>query len=252
MDRRIGSNHLAPLIGPNALLTMLDYADVAFEGNGINGTVQVGIELKRVADALACLSDGRFTSHQIPGLIQNYDRVYMIVEGLIRAGDNGLLQVGYRYPAKGERVEFWDGKNFGGYWTDASAGRSRYTYRQFSNWLETISNMAGIRVIRTSCIAETVQVILALEAWWQKDWTAHGSLHSFHEDRPDAALLSKPSLRRRIAAQLPGVGWQRSKDAAGYFANTRAMVMANANEWEQVEGIGKGTAAKVVAAMESE
>jgi ERCC4-type nuclease len=253
VDKRIGSNHLAPLLGPNAQLTMLDYGDCAFTGQGPTGEVAVGIELKRVADALACLSDGRFTSHQVPGLVQSYDRAYMIVEGLIRSGPEGILQIGYRYPSKESgRVEFWDGKNFGGYWADASSGRSRYTYRQFVNWLESISNMAGIKVIRTSCISETVQTILALESWWAKDWASHGSLHTFHEDRPDAALLIRPSLRRRIAAQLPGVGWQRSKDAASYFKTTRAMVMANPAEWARVEGIGKVTADKVVSAMESD
>ena len=195
--------------------------------------------------------------HQLPGLLANYDRAYLIVEGLVRASADGLLQLGYRYPGKDAdgnktKLQLWDGKNFGGYWTDACAGRQRYTYRQLANWLESVSNLAGITVLRSTCEAETVALVQALQAWWAKDWSEHRSLQTFNESRPDAALLTKPSLRRRIAAELPGIHWVRSGALAAKFPTTHDLVNASVEQLMDVDGIGVGIASKVYDSLRSE
>lgn len=243
MDSRIGSRHYWEQLGPSAQLVTLEYADICFEGNGPNGTVQVGIEIKKLNDALACLVDGRFSGHQLPGLVQQYDRAYFLIEGLWRGDKDGILQIGRGH---------LDGDKFGGWWSDANSGRTRYTYRQFTGWLESISQMANIKVIRTVNELETVQMILSLASWWAKDWTEHHSLHAFNESRPDAALLYKPPLRRRIAAELPSIGWTRSKAVADRFPTTRDMVNASVDQWSEIDGIGIGIASKVHDALRSE
>ena len=256
VDQREGSRQYAKWLA-DAQLCLLDYGDVALTGQGPNGDVLVGIELKKIPDVVACIGDGRFTSHQLPGLLQSYDRVYLIVEGVVRASPNGLLQLGYPYPKKdsdGNKVRsgLWDGKNYGGYWTDACAGRQRFTYAQVTGWLESVANLAGIRVIRSSCEAETVALIQSIQSWWAKDWSEHRSMQTFNESRPDAALLTKPSLRRRVAAELPNVHWVRSGSLAGHFPTTFDLVNASVEQLCEVDGIGIGIASKVYDSLRSE
>jgi ERCC4-type nuclease len=257
VDQREGSRQYAKLLGVDAQLCLLDYGDVALAGNGPNGDVLVGIELKKINDVVACIGDGRYTSHQLPGMLQSYDYSYLIVEGVVRASADGLLQIGYSYPRKDSdgnkiKIGLWDGKNYGGWWSDVSAGRQRFTYRQFVNWLESISNLAGVRVLRSTCEAETVALIQSVQSWWQKDYGEHRSLQTFNESRPDAALLTKPSLRRRVAAELPGVHWVRSGALAGTFPTTFDLVNASVEQLMSVEGIGVGIASKVYDSLRSE
>ena len=244
VDSRIGSSHYAQLLGERGEMAQLEYGDLAFSGQGPVGEISIGVEVKKLNDALACMVDGRFTGHQVPGLVQQYDRAYLLVEGLWRPDPkSGVLQLG-----RGS----WDGDKFGGAWRDASSGYSRFTFRQFTGWLESVSALANIKIVRSNSEAETVQWVLSLEQWWQKPWKEHRSLQGFHEERPNAALMVKPPLRRRMAAELPGIGWQRSGEVAKKFATVKEMVNAPVEQWQEIPGIGGGIAAKVVAAIEGE
>ena len=244
IDSRIGSSHYAQHLGAQAELVQLDYGDIAFNGNSATGPITIGIEVKKLNDALACMVDGRFTGHQVPGLVQHYDRAYLLIEGIWRPDPNsGVLQIG---------LGSWDGGKFGGAWRDASAGYQRFTYRQFTGWLETVSAMANIKILRSNSELETVSLVLSLYQWWQKEWKEHRSLQSFHEERPNSALLTRPSLVRRIASELPGIGWTRSGAVARTFGTVREMVNAPAEVWAEIEGIGKGIATKVVKAIRGE
>lgn len=230
------------MLGNRGELCTLEYGDLAFTGNGPRGDITIGVEVKKLNDALACMVDGRFTGHQVPGLIQQYDKAYLLVEGLWRpCPKSGVLQIG-----RGS----WDGDKFGGTWRDVSSGYQRFTFRQFTGWLESVSQLANIRVVRSNGEAETVAWILSLEQWWQKSWSDHRSLQGFHEERPNSGLMTKPPLRRRIAAELPSIGWQRSAEVAKKFATVKEMINAPVERWVEIDGIGKGIAEKVVAAIE--
>lgn len=235
VDDRIGS---ADLIGHlrhwhvPCQLARLDFGDAAFGGNGPDGPVSIGIEIKKVHDALNCMADGRFAGHQLPGLVQDYDRVWMVVEGWYSADfSTGVLL------APGQRRR------------DLAIGARRFMYRDLDNWCTSLEMCAGVRVRRVGDRVETARVIADIFGWFQKDWDEHHSHLAIHDAGPDRALLVKPTLCRKIAAQLPGVGWKRSIDVAGKFVTTHDMVTARVDEWESIPGIGPGIARKVYDAL---
>lgn len=226
VDDRVGSVHYASQLSPSQV-ERLDYGDIAFEGAG--GEL-VGIEVKKIGDAVNSLLSGRLADHQLPGLIELYDHRYLIVEGYYRAcPDSGLIQ-GWR----------------GGSWRDLASGRQRLTWSALDNWLTSMETLGGLRVRRTVTEAETVRTIQSLYHWWQRE--DHRSLHVFNTAH-DAAAVDRPGLCRRVAAQLPLVGWERSAAVARHFRSIRRMVNAPAAEWTEIEGIGKGIAGRVAAAF---
>jgi len=62
-------------------------------------------------------------------------------------------------------------------------------------------------------------------------------------------LLYKPSLARRVAAELPGIGIGKSGAVADHFKTVRKMVEADEQEWTEVAGIGKTLAKKINEAL---
>jgi NAD-dependent DNA ligase len=59
-------------------------------------------------------------------------------------------------------------------------------------------------------------------------------------------MLRKPTLVRRIAAELPLIGWGKSKAVEEYFPSVVQMVTASEKEWREIPGIGVGIAKGVV------
>ena len=237
LDRRIGSGELEqPLVRlgiPVEILT-LDFADCAFLGHGPEGenTMQLGIEIKKIHDLVSSIETGRLSGHQLPGLLRQYDAAWLIVEGLWRPGDDGVLELFRR-----------------GRWTPLEHGRRRYMYREIDNYLSTLEIKAGMRIRRTSNTDETARVIADLYGWWHdKAWEKHRSHMALHQPA-DMGMLVPPSLRRRVAAELPGVGHDRSGAVAGHFPNTLQMLMADVKEWQAIKGIGKTLATRIVDAI---
>lgn len=219
--------------GVPAELTRLEYGDAAFAGNGPKGPVTVGIEMKKVHDALSCMGDGRFAGHQLPGLLANYDRVWLVVEGTYRPDfGTGLLLAG------GDKRR------------EVVKGNRRYMYRDFDNWLTSMEVGAGIRIRRTCDGFETARCVADLYGWWQKEWTDHRALHAIHEgDWGAISPLVRPSLLRRFCAILPGVGLEKSANAARVFGSIESAVRATQVQWEAVPGIGRVLAERIYNAI---
>jgi ERCC4-type nuclease len=244
LDDRTGSGDLLPLLksmGVRVEHTRLEYGDVAFHGNGPGGSpVFVGVEVKTVSDVLQCIGDGRFSGHQLPGLVQTYDQVWLLVEGSYRADQrSGLLQV------------FKAHRNGGRFWADAITGRSsRAMYRELDSWLLTMEIKCGVRFRRAHDRDETARILANLYNWWtSKEWDEHRSHLQLHTTTPDAAMLRKPSLLRMVAAQLPGVGWGKSQTIEKSFGSIREMVQADEKRWAKIDGIGKVMAKRLVEAV---
>jgi ERCC4-type nuclease len=225
VDQRTGSNHLAKLL-PGSQLELLEYGDVAFTGGGH----LIGIELKTISDAISSMLSGRFADYQAPGMCQLYDVRYLIVEGYYRADpESGMVQ--------------WRrGKD----WTDIYSGHSRVLWKSLDGWLTSIEQLGGFHIRRTTSVGETVATIIALYDWWQK--VDHTSFHVFNTAY-DAAAIDRPGLCRRVAAQLPLIGWERSADVSKHFGTVFDMVTATEAEWLTIDGIGKGIATKVQKAI---
>lgn len=228
VDSRIGSKDLVTKI-QGAELGKLEFADVAFLGNINNHPVNIGIELKTVSDVLSCLKDGRFAGHQLPGMRRAYDYIYLIIEGGYRANVDGLLEV---IAGRGK-------------WVIHSHGGATM-WRDLENWITTMEAKTNLNVRKTYNRRETVALVKALHSWWvNKEWGKHRSHLTF--DRSGAPSLPiPPSLLRRMAAQLPRVGWSKSIAVEGHFKTIKEMVLASEKTWQEIEGIGKILSKKIV------
>lgn len=223
VDDRIGSRHLVDYLKGSSL-TRLEFGDACFFGNGPQGEpISIGIELKVVDDILACITDGRFAGHQLPGLVKTYDIIYLIMEGRCRANPrDGTLEQPYK---KG--------------WSRKYHGRP-YMWRDLQHWIMTMEFKAGIRFRNTFDRKETALFIRSLYTWWNsKEWEEHRAHLAFDTSSRSSLLLKKPSLLRRIAKELPGIGWDKSRTVEQHFKSVRKMVLAPEREWRELEGIGK-------------
>jgi ERCC4-type nuclease len=260
VDSRAGSKELAPLLASRGLpvnLTRMDFADVAFLGTGPDGEpVSVGVEVKQIRDVLQCICDGRFAGHQLPGLVQAYDQVWLLVEGLWRANaKTGMLE--YR-KKRGE-------------WAECSVGQRRFMYRDLVSWMLTIEIKGGIRSVIVSEWNEATTWLSALYGWWTTNggWESHKSHLAFHDgtrhgapfrrerasrmvaSMSDRALLTRPTLCRMVAAQLPGVGWTKSQPIAKRFPTVEELALATPDELMELEGIGPKLATGIFESLRS-
>src|SRR3989304_1846211 len=165
IDHREGkaffANHL-----PFGITTMghLEYGDVSFLGNGPNNQpIMIGIERKSIGDLLNSITSGRFAGHQLPGLLNSYGVVYIIVEGLYRPGGSGLLET-----------------RQGSGWAPINRGR-RWMYTDVECWLTTMEQKAGLFTRRSPGPTETAAIIIGLYRWYTskdyEDHRAHLTLH---------------------------------------------------------------------------
>ena len=233
IDSRVGSKELVDHFAKGvSVLGHLEYADAAFTGVKGSSVVSVGVERKALSDLLSSMQTGRLAGVQLNGLLACYDVVYLVVEGIYKVDHSGRILI----PR-------------GGSWQPFHLGRRQFTSRELDGFLNSLAIEAGFLVRETHTLHQTAMLIYNLYRWWQKP--SHHSLlamhkHRFPDDGAGGVILQPPSLARRIAAELPGIGWKRSLDVAKHFASVKAMVEADVGEWITIPGVGKKTAKKVV------
>lgn len=207
----------------------LDFGDFSFLGNGPEGPIRIGVELKVVSDLVNSMRSGRL-AEQVIGMAETYARSYLVVEGLYRASRrNGLLEVprgrGYKPLFCGPRPVFWS------------------EVERFITSLEEV----GVRVKHTRSSAQTAALIgNVLYKFWDKDYDEHKSLKVMRTPAIPMALVKEDEATqrvRRVAHALGvGIGWGRSKAVAERFGSVEGLTQADASEWATVEGIGKNIA----------
>jgi ERCC4-type nuclease len=247
IDPRAGSAQLAPLLRQRGVpvdVGMLTFGDASIMGSGPGGSpVSVGVEVKALGDVLACIQDARFAGHQLPGLCQSYDQIWLLVVGVFRArARDGVLEY-QQQRGKGE-----------GYWKDASHGRRRsLLWHDLAMWLLSMQIKSGLRLAIVDDYDQAANWLSVLHSWWSRGWDDHSSHLAMHDAMRDQlfdrALLTRPSITRMIAAQLPNVGRAKSADVAAKFKSVKAMVEASEAEWQSIPGIGKEIAHKAYVAL---
>lgn len=243
IDDRQGSAELAPMFPPGVpvVVSRLEFADFCFIGNGPDDEpVSIGVERKGIKDLLNSMVSGRLAGHQLVGLVNSYHHVYIVVEGLWRFNPNdGMLE---------ER----NGKD----WIPLQLGSRRFMAREVLGFLHTLMIKTGVMVFYSGSRRETAQVVSVLYHWWtNKKWdehSAHLGLVKRHQSNENAVELVKAPLIRRMAAELPGVGWQKSREVARHFGSVLEMVLAAEREWRQIPGIGKILAERIVKEINGE
>ncbi len=229
LDRRSGSFELLPHFPKgSAQLGNLSYGDASFLGNGPDGPVFVGLERKHIRDLISSMDSGRLYNHQLPGLLSSYSYIYICVEGLWRHGKGGLIEV-------------WSKKG----WRTLYNGSRSYPSSYITRFLNRLMVRYGVMVFRTDNQAHTSATIYDLWAWWDKPWNRHKWHSDAYMQPHPVSLLQRPGIVQCMAAQLPLVGWGRSKAVADRFGTVEEMVEAPTEEWEKIPGIGPVIAEKV-------
>ncbi len=238
-------------LGSMAIPCDLPEGDCCFWGVGENEvTLKICVERKKLGDLAACVLNGRYLFQAQNAKDAGMDVLILIAEvGDIRANlDDGLLEmrVWGINPRTLKRCEMWQ------------PVRPTIMYSRLCQYLFELSRLAGIYVFRTGDVAETAAVIRSLYAWFQKRPDQHKSLCQMFKPAPPTVQLVRPSLVRRVAAELDGVGWEWSRVAAERFHTVREMMQAGVDDWAGLASVspqgrrhrlGKKTAERVVAEL---
>lgn len=231
IDDRAGSRDLIhhPPLDSIAELTRLTSADVCCVGNGPDGPVLVGVEFKSIYDLISSSSTGRLQATQIPSMLSEYDVVWLLYYGTYRCGPDGSLQL-----------------RRGKSWQSYALGSRPVPYGYVEGLLLTLSAL-NVCIKHVYDPVQAAEWVGCLSRWWSKPWSKHKGMRTIDRSpkgsSPTPSLLpgvsDDLSLRVRIAAQLPGVGFERALSAARYFPDVVSMVNASATEWSKIPGIGK-------------
>jgi ERCC4-type nuclease len=225
VDYRAGSKDLIdPLrrLGLPVEETDLAFGDIAFCGRGEGGApVAIGIEHKRISDLIQSMTSGRLQGHQLLGMLDAYDRHYLIIEGDWDQDSQGRAVMfrgkGVRKPIHGAPPAI-----------------------ELEKRICTLEARGGFRLRYTTTRRGSIRTIIALYRFWtDKDLDLHRSHLAVHAPDLDRGLKIPISLKRQLAATLPDVGYIKSQAVDNYFPSIRAMFNASPEEWQKIEGIGK-------------
>ena len=251
---------LARELGSLAITMPLECGDVNFFAVGGWKTDKeslVLIERKKIGDITSCIHTGRYLHQAQNGYAFGADFLILIVEGDTKASPEGLLMTRRQVAFHQTFVVSPKSRRHKSA-TISPSHTSRWypvepyiDYSRFSQYLDELHWLCGIQVKRTANVAETASQIKALWQMFRKPPDKHGSLEKFYHQPMRIDLLRKPSLARTVAAELPGIGWEKSKAIVAKFGSISAMVDASVEDWMEIAGIGKSLAQSSVAALHS-
>jgi len=218
---------MAQLLGKLAVVAPIPFGDCVFFGKSEDGEVRVLIERKKVGDMANSVVDGRYLNQARAAHGAGFSPLILIVEGHFRPNKmNGLVETPH-----------------GDGWSEVVPNIS---YTRFDTYLDELGLFLGVIVKRSLSVNETVAQVKNLWQLFQRPPSEHQSLKQLYTAPAPGVLLSKPTIVRRVAKELDGIGWERSIAVADKFKTIRAMVNANVDDWQSIPGIGKKTAVKVV------
>lgn len=270
VDSRIGSSELLPDLlkyGVKAQLSSLEYGDFNFTGLHpvTHEEILIGIERKVVHDYVKSMRDNRL-ARQACGMAEMYHVRYLIIEGQVRTNDQGLLEtvawhreqetVGRGGDKAVKSVSMWKVLSPGGGGMSRRAGRV-VTAGEFYNYALSLERIAGINLLQTVDIVDTVVRLHDMWKWYQKtEHTALGieGLGDVIVDNPlvSSGMSVRPSITARFANEIDGIAGKRAREVAKYFKRPHNMTGATVEEWMRVPctpRIGKTTAERIVKDM---
>jgi len=225
------------------------FTDVCF--SSIDGKV-VAAERKKIGDLCSCILDGRFLFQMQTCKEAGADYLVLILEGRYRRNpEDGLLEIPVWIPYVNvsgyhKRREEWQ------------PVKPTMMFSRFDQYLTELQRDAGIIIKHTENVRGTADIILALYQNFQTPPDRHQSLKQLFKPPTPAVSLVKPTLVRRIAAELPGVGWEWSGVVADYFSTVREMVSVDIDTWAGLEKqsdngrkqkLGSKTAQKIIKSL---
>lgn len=213
-------------------LSVMPFGDACFSGNGPDGPITVGIERKKLPDLLQCIDDARLSAHQMVGMRDNYQKCYLIVEGVWKPHENGLLMEGY---ISGQNKLSWGPHRY----------RSQSVmYSKLRRYLFSVSH-AGFDVIFTRDIFQSCYDICEAYHYWSKDYSKHTSMVELQK-HAIPTLNGKPKLVREWAFAIEGVGVKHSEAAQRLFGTPIRLANSDEEDWMKLDGVGVATAQRIV------
>lgn len=227
------SKRIAHYIQSPHKIQRMEYADIAFSGNGPNGPTTIGIERKRFRDMIDSMASGRLTGHQFLGLMNSYDQVYILIEGLFKIGKDGHL----RRPK-------------GNSWVVVQVGNRPISAKYLYNYLNELFIMCHVGFTFTTSIMNSAFWIDGLYSWWQKKWDSHSALNQFYSPPPPArAFFRPPKELVRMIKEIEGVGWDRAKAIGRKYSSMKKLCEAKVEDLTKIEGIGKKLAGRILSSL---
>lgn len=206
----------------------LIFADACFEGRGPLGTVLVGVERKRLHDMLNCIDDARYNAQRV-GMKNMYDVSVLMIEGHWKPHDE-----------TGHMMEGFSGGMAWGYMKPA--GR-RVMYNKLFRYLISVQ-LSGVIVSYSRDLHHTAFNIVEFYHYFQKPWTGHTSLLEMQKFAIPT-LNAKPSLVRKWANDIDGIGTKYSEEAEKLFKTPIKLATSDEMDWLKIKGIGVPTAQSV-------
>lgn len=209
----------------------IEYGDAAFEGNGPEGRILIGVERKTLSDLMNCIEDARYSDKQKQGMKKMYKKSYLMVEGewgpSTGNGDKGLLME----------------KKYGK-WSYFYYRNRPIAYSTVYRYLLSVG-MCGVDIQYAKSIEHTAQNLVEMFHYWQKKWANHTAMLDVHHiELPQ--LMGKPKLVRKWASDIEGLGIKYSLAAAKIFKTPIKLATSDEMDWLKIDGIGVATAQKIV------
>lgn len=207
----------------------LQYGDVAFEGNGPNGSIAIGIERKTLHDMLNCIDDARYNGQRV-GMKQVYTLSVLMLEGHWKPHDpGGILMEGF---------------SGGISWGYCRYRSQRTMYAKLKRYLISVG-LAGVIVDYSRDLFNTAYNIHEWYHYFQKKWGDHTSMR----EEPRIAIPAmnlRASLTRKWATDIEGVGLKLGEQAERIFSTPIKLATADEMQWLRIPGIGVPTAQSIV------
>ena len=218
---------LIPLLGAKAQVIPLSHGDFSWFGVWEDSDpIQVCGDRKKVDDLIKCVNDGRHLSQVERAHAAGYRYQFVIIEGRYRRGKDGLLEV----PRAGK----WN-THF-----------TNVEYHRVEAYLNQLTWYGHVRVMTSHTPSETADRVVELYSMFQRPPEEHTSLNAIYSEAPpQVRMFGPPSLIKKVAKELPGVGWKRAAAVEAQFPSVLALAQATPEDIEKVEGIGKRIAFRV-------
>lgn len=225
-DKR--DDYLAAGLADIADRAPISYGD--FQGAGVDDHARpvryVG-DVKRLTDLVHCVLGGHHIAQVQKAREAGFAHVFVIAElhehGM-RASRDGTLQVRY-----GERTD----------WRDH---QPRVAYVRVFDYLEQLALICGVQVRTSGSRAETCARARSIWRYFQKPPGEHNATKLFFsaagERPPGEWSYARPSLLRRTAKELEGVGWERSRVIDSAYGSVEELARKTPAQLQALDGIG--------------